>query len=103
MFSISFTMASNPSGSALAAQKKLTKQIENHVDYPEFAKSLSIEGEVNVKFKVGEDGRLEITNVAGADEALVREVEKNLEGATIVTDPNLSGQHFSINIEFRLV
>ena len=100
--SANFTFA-NTSGIAHAAQSNLRDQIEHKIGYPELAKKLQVEGDVNIRFTINSDNRIEVVGITGDDAALIKEVNTALSGQRVETDSAMIGKNYVLKIEFKRV
>lgn len=104
LFAIS-TQAENPvdNENATAYKKALTNQIQQLVQYPEFAKTNQAEGFVLVSFHFGENGSLSVIEVNSNNVELKNYVIQKLQTIELCTHAKNPKNIYNMRFDFKLI
>jgi hypothetical protein len=87
---------------AKSPQSDLQQTIKSHIAYPENFIKEQIEGSVFVEFTVNENGKIEVLNSNSISGDLMVYVVDELSSITVLWDPVLAGQKFTMRFDFKL-
>jgi hypothetical protein len=89
----------NPNANSYSRQI-LNEEIEELIQFPEFAKEQKMDGLVLVEFEINEYGKIEVTQMNASCPKLASYVENQLETLWIA-DPYVKGtHHFKFNFNY---
>ncbi len=81
----------------------LHAQITNSISFPEFAKDQNISDKVNVQFRVDENYKINVVNVAAESAMLVDHVKNQLEGVKVNSAEVEVGKLYGVAVSFTIL
>lgn len=99
-FSSLTTFAGGPD--AVGNPNNLRKHILQKIDYPDFARSLGVEGSVLVSFEVNKDGFINIVEINASDAILKNHVITKLRSIRLCPFDVNAGQVHNMKFNFHL-